>query len=134
VDVRDHTRRHASEGPADDGERSFLRTLREHRVRPEAAQLTRNSHRQQGVEDEPVQSARADGSNEREARIPPAPSARARENTHVELGGERVELLLERGRERQRVPRAADQQEPLPHGDAAFSSSASMVVKIASSE
>ena len=133
VDVRDHPRRHPRELPSDDRERRLLRALREHGIGPECAQLTRDPERQQRVEGEPVERTWSNRPNERETRIRPAPATRAREHADVELRLERGELLLERRRERQRVARAADHEEPLPHVPARWSS-ASIVVKTTSSE
>ena len=78
VDVRDHARRDARELLAEYGERSLLRSLREHRVGPERTQLARDAKRQQRVEGEPVEHARPNRPHELEARIRSAPATRAR--------------------------------------------------------
>ena len=133
VDVRDHACRDARERASEHAERRLLRALSEHGVRPERAQLTCHAKREKRVERRSVERPWPDRAHELETRVGPAPSTRARENSNVELGRERVELLGERGRQRKGVPRPPDHEQPLLHATA-FRSSASIAVKTASSE
>ena len=98
MDVRDDARRHAGELPTDHCERGLLRALREHGVGPEARSSARRgtaARRRSGPS-----SARGRIGRTRWKRGSVPCPARAREHAHVELRLERVELLLERGRQR----------------------------------
>ena len=134
VDVRDHACRDARERASEHTERRLLRALSEHGVRPERAQLTCHAEREKRVERRSVeQPVAGSGATSWKRGSAPAASTRARENSDVELSRERVELLGERGRQRKRVPRPPDHEQPLLHATA-FNSSASIAVKTASSE
>ena len=102
-----------------DGERGLLRALGEHRVGPEAAQLARDAKRQRARRTRARRAhAAATGRTRWKRVVARRAAAGAREHAHVELGRERVELLRERRRERQRVARAADHEQPLLHATA----------------
>src|SRR5262249_41776027 len=81
-----------------------------------------------------AQGVRAERRYEVEARILAPVPRRAREHANVELGGQRIELAGKRGRERQRVARAANEQKLLPHELAARASSASISPNTAASD
>ena len=134
VDICDNPGPRASQPPAEKHEGGFLGALRENGVRLEGAQLSGDAERQQRVERGTVERTRPHTTHEHEPRIGPAAACVAREDPDVELGRQRIELLVERGRQREGVSRPPDHEQLPPHADAAFASSSSIRVKTASSE
>ena len=101
----------ASRGRAARGD--VVRSLDDHRVGLEVAQLARDAHRQREVEDEPVERARAHGLHEVEGVVARR-FARQRAREHADVGDslERVELLPSRLVQRQPIPGSPDEQDP----------------------
>ncbi len=119
---------------AEKHESGFLGALRENGVGLEGAQLPGDAKRQQRVEGGAVERTRPHTTHEHEPRVGPAAASVTCEDADVELGRQRVELLVERGRQRECVSRPPDHEQLPPHADAAFVSSSSIRVKTAFSE
>ena len=134
MDVCDHTGPRARQPAAEKHESGFLGALRENGVGLEGAQLPGDAERQQRVEDRAVERTRPHTTHEHEPRVGPVAASVAREDADVELGRQRVELLVERGRQREGVSRPPDHEQLPPHAEAAFASSSSIRVKTAFSE
>jgi hypothetical protein len=107
------------EPPPEERGAGAVRPLGEDGVRLELAELAGDEVRERGLEEQAVELPRAKRRDERERLVAlRAALGRAGEDADVELRTERGELPLERGVERQRVARAADEQHTRSRGHA----------------
>jgi hypothetical protein len=115
VDLDDDARRHAREAAAEERSGGLECRLADDRVRLELPHQPSDPHRQREPERDPVERARAERRHEPERRVAFRGAGRCGcEHPELELTAERGELLLEARRERQAVPRPADEEDTWP--------------------